>query len=61
VSGPARFCTTNITFQVMKTGDCKKRGLSETGFAATDTKGHAGYTAHIGDNGLLHAQLSRPK
>jgi uncharacterized membrane protein len=61
VSGPARFCTTNITFQVTKTGDCKKRGLSETGFAATGTKGRAGYTAHIGNNGLLPSQVSIPK
>lgn len=61
VSGPDRFCTTNITFQVSKTGDCKQRGLSETGFAVTHTKGHSGYTAHIGNNGLLRSQPSRPK
>lgn len=63
VSGPDKFCTTNITFQVTKTGDCGKRGLSETGFAATSTKGRSGYTAHIGEKGLLPApsQASMPK
>jgi uncharacterized membrane protein len=62
VSGPDKFCTTNITFQVTKTGDCKKRGLSETGFAATNTKGRSGYTAHIGEKGLLPVpQASMPK
>jgi uncharacterized membrane protein len=61
VSGPDKFCTTNITFQVTKTGDCKKRGLNEVGFAATNTKGHAGYTAHIGNNGLLPSQVTMPK
>ena len=63
VSGPDKFCTTNITFQVTKTGDCAKRGLSDTGFAATNTKGRSGYTAHIGEKGLLPApsQASMPK
>lgn len=63
VSGPDKFCTTNVTFQVTKTGDCTKRGLSETGFAATNTKGRSGYTAHIGEKGLLPApsQASMPK
>jgi len=61
VAGPDKFCTTNITFQVTKTGDCKKRGLSETSFAVTHTKGRTGYTAHIGSNGLLRPQPSRPK
>jgi uncharacterized membrane protein len=63
VSGPDKFCTTNITFQVTKTGNCKARGLSETGFAATGTKGRSGYTVHIGEKGLLPApsQASMPK
>jgi hypothetical protein len=33
-------------------GDCKKRGLTEAGFALTATKGQTGYVAHIGDKGL---------
>jgi uncharacterized membrane protein len=61
VSGPDKFCTANITFQVTKTGDCKGRGLNETGFAVTGTKGHTGYTAHIGNNGLLPSQVAMPK
>jgi uncharacterized membrane protein len=52
VSGPTKFCITNITFQVSGNGDCKKRGLTEAGFALTATKGQTGYVAHIGDKGL---------
>lgn len=56
VSGPTNFCVTNITFEVSGAGDCKKRGLTETGFVATDTKGHAGYVVHISQNGLVAAR-----
>jgi uncharacterized membrane protein len=63
VGGADKFCITDITFQVTDTGDCKKRGLAEAGFATTNTKGRSGYTAHIGSNGLLPApsQASMPK
>jgi uncharacterized membrane protein len=53
VSGPAKFCTTSITFQLNGTNDCKKRGLAEAGFAATNTKNMTGYSAHIGNDGLM--------
>ena len=53
VSGPAKFCVTNITFQVSGAHDCKSKGLSEAGFALTATKGLSGYVAHIGDKGLI--------
>ncbi|MBS0275676.1 MAG: DUF1036 domain-containing protein [Proteobacteria bacterium] len=63
VSGAEKFCVTNITFQTSGAGDCKKRGLNEVGFATTITRGRAGYTAHIGDKGLLPApaQAAMPK
>lgn len=63
VGGRDKFCITNITFQITGDADCKKRGLNEAGFAATNTKGRTGYTAHIGNNGLLPApsQASIPK
>lgn len=63
VGGRDTFCVTNITFQITGSADCKKRGLSEAGFTATNTKGRAGYTVHIGNNGLLPApsQASMPK
>jgi uncharacterized membrane protein len=53
VSGPEKFCLTNAQFEVEGRGDCKKRGLSEVGFATTVTKGLAGYAAHIGSQGLV--------
>ncbi len=53
VSGPMKFCTTSITFQLNGANDCKKRGLAEAGFAATNTKNVTGYAAHIGNNGLM--------
>ena len=63
VDGAEKFCITNITFQIAKGGDCKKRGLNEAGFATTNTQGRSGYTAHIGEKGLLPApsQASMPK
>jgi uncharacterized membrane protein len=53
VSGPAKFCITNITFQVSGNNNCKSRGLIDAGFAVTTTKGQTGYVAHIGDKGLI--------
>ena len=53
VTGKTQFCVTDITFEVSGKGDCAEQGLTATGFAATDTKGHIGYSAHIGQNGLL--------
>lgn len=63
VSGKEKFCVTNITFQISSDADCKRRGLSEAGFAATNTQGRTGYTAHIGNSGLLPApsQVAMPK
>ncbi len=53
VSGKDKFCLTNITFQVTGLEDCRKRGLGEAGFAATNTQGVSGFTVHIGENGLV--------
>jgi len=53
VAGPARFCTTNVEFEIQGRQNCKARGLSEAGFAETDTRGMAGFTAHIGEHGLV--------
>ena len=60
VSGSEKFCIANVTFQVSGAGDCAKRGLKDAGFAPTDTRGVAGYTAHIGNNGLM-TQVAMPK
>jgi uncharacterized membrane protein len=53
VYGPDKFCTTNVEFDVQGRGDCKSRGLAETGFAETTVKGLAGFTAHVSEHGLV--------
>jgi uncharacterized membrane protein len=54
VSGPEKFCTTPIAFEVQGRADCAKRGMTETGFASTAGRGAPGFVAHIGDGGLMH-------
>ena len=53
VKGTMKFCITNIEFEVFGTGKCASRGLTEVGFAETNTSGRTGYAAHVGKNGLL--------
>jgi uncharacterized membrane protein len=53
VTGKTDFCVTNVTFDIEKRSDCKARGLTPMGFALTDTHGRSGFTAHIGDDGVL--------
>jgi len=53
VSGKAKFCTTNVEFDVQGRDNCAKRGLNESGFAETDVKGQSGFAVHIGEQGLL--------
>ena len=52
VSGPQRFCTTPQAFEIQGAGNCAGRGYAEAGFAATPTRGKAGYVAHISARGL---------
>jgi uncharacterized membrane protein len=53
VSGPAKFCVTNIEFEIQGNQRCAARGLVEAGFAVTVTKGASGFAAHVGANGLI--------
>jgi uncharacterized membrane protein len=53
VGGSERFCVTPSAFEIRGTQDCAGRGLTESGFAATPTKGLTGYVAHIGPQGLI--------
>jgi uncharacterized membrane protein len=53
VKGPMKFCITNVEFEIFGIDKCASRGLTEVGFAVTDTKGRAGYAAHVGKDGLL--------
>jgi uncharacterized membrane protein len=50
--GPQRFCTTMAAFEIRGNANCAARGFTDTGFAATRTKGLSGYVAHIGPAGL---------
>lgn len=52
VSGGQRFCTASGAFEIPGSQGCSARGFSEAGFAATPTKGLAGYIARIGPAGL---------
>jgi uncharacterized membrane protein len=52
-TGPARFCITNVEFEIEGRTDCARHGQIEAGFAETLTKGRTGYTAHVGDRGLI--------
>lgn len=52
VGGPERFCTTAAAFEIKGNDNCAGRGYSQSGFAATQTKGLSGYVARIGPAGL---------
>lgn len=53
VAGSANFCISNTAFEISGTAPCRGRGEIVAGFAATETKGRAGFIAHIGNDGLL--------
>jgi uncharacterized membrane protein len=53
VTGRDKFCVADIEFDVQGRTRCKDRGLSEIGFAKTQTKGMTGYSAHVGETGLV--------
>jgi uncharacterized membrane protein len=52
VGGPNGFCVTNIEFDIQGRENCKKRGLQDAGFAETNQKGAAGFTARVTAQGL---------
>lgn len=53
VTGKDNFCVTAITFEIEGRAHCTERGLTTAGFAVTSTRGLAGYTAHVSEDGLL--------
>lgn len=53
VSGSAKFCVTDIAFEIQGKDKCKERGMREAGFAETVVKGRDGHVARIGPKGLL--------
>jgi uncharacterized membrane protein len=61
VSGPAKFCVADVEYETSQRQNCSSKGLSEMGFAATNTKGLTGYAAHVGNSGLLPQPGHIPK
>jgi uncharacterized membrane protein len=52
IAGPEKFCVTTIEFEIQGRERCTARGLTEAGFAETDTKGAPGFVAHVSADGL---------
>jgi uncharacterized membrane protein len=51
--GAEKFCVAAAAFEITQRDHCADLGFAEAGFVRTPTKGLMGYTAHIGDHGLL--------
>jgi uncharacterized membrane protein len=54
VQGAAKFCVTNIEFDIQGRDRCAARGLVESGFAETAGGPPSGFTAHVTAAGLAH-------
>ena len=48
-----KFCVSPTAFEIRERGNCAARRQAEAGFVRTQTGGLAGYTARIGDKGLI--------
>ncbi|MEJ1967496.1 MAG: DUF1036 domain-containing protein [Rhizomicrobium sp.] len=53
VTGAEKFCVADIEFDIQGRTKCTQRGLTEAGFAETKVKGLSGYSAHVGEGGLV--------
>jgi uncharacterized membrane protein len=53
--GTENFCISPSAFEIHERGNCESRKQSEAGFLRTQTGGLAGFTARIGDKGLIAA------
>lgn len=53
LSGPEKFCVTDIVFEIQGKDNCKARGMRQAGFAQTTTKGQQGFVARVGPRGLI--------
>ena len=53
VSGPMKHCVSDSEFEFPQKKACSGKGVSQRGFAVTNTHGQTGYVAHVGENGLL--------
>jgi uncharacterized membrane protein len=61
VSGPEKFCTANIEFDIQGRTGCAGRGLMDTGFLETRVKGLPGLMLHVGESGLLKPMTAAPR
>ena len=61
--GTEKFCISPTAFDVRERGNCATRRQIEAGFVRTQTGGQPGYTARIGDKGLIapSAVAQKPK
>jgi len=53
VTGKEKFCVADIEFDIQGRTNCGKRGLSEVGFMETKVRGLSGFSAHVGEQGLV--------
>lgn len=59
--GPEKFCISPTAFDVHERGNCATRRQAEAGFVRTQTGGQPGYTARIGDKGLISSPANIQK
>jgi len=60
VTGKDKFCVTDIQFDIQNRGNCTKRGLNEVGFLETKVRGLTGFSAHVGEQGLVRPLPHKP-
>ncbi len=60
VTGPNKFCTADIEFDIQGRARCASRGLTELGFVETKVKGLTGFAVHVGETGIIKAPPKRP-
>lgn len=53
VTGKEKFCVADIEFDIQGRTNCTKRGLTEAGFLETKVRGLPGFSAHVGEQGLV--------
>src|SRR5262249_17498622 len=53
VTGKEKFCVADIEFDIQGRTNCVKRGMAEVGFLETKVRGLPGFSAHVGEQGLV--------
>jgi uncharacterized membrane protein len=59
VTGATKLCVADVEFE-FPGGACRGKGVTQAGFATTNTKSRAGYVANIGESGLLPTAATQP-